>query len=377
MSPVIVHISDCFPPRTGGIESQVAALAHAQHNRGQTVQVVTATPAGPGLQPAWPYPVHRITARLPRQMPVHPRAGRELDRLLDRLGPSVLHVHVGAISPFAWAALGTARRRGIPTVVTVHSLWDRAVQGVYRALYRFGCSPAVPLTVTAVSTRTAWLVRQTLPGTSPLVIPNGIDTDWWRAHGPVTGEDDVVRVSSVGRLVPRKEPMELLAALRAAHARLRSRGTSLQATFVGTGPSAKAMHTYIRRHHMEQWVRLAGHMDASGVRRLLSETDLFVNPSRREAFGIAALEARTCAVPVLARVHTGVADFVRHGQEGSLCHHSAFALADELVWLARNAGARRHLAEHNRHTAPVRCTWSAVTEAFTHAYEESLGGGAR
>ncbi|MFE6686269.1 glycosyltransferase family 4 protein [Streptomyces sp. NPDC057743] len=372
---MIVHISDCFPPRTGGIESQVAALAAAQHCAGQDVHVVTATPAASGTGPDWPYPVHRVSARLPRQMPIHPRAGRELDRLLDRLDPPVVHVHVGAISPFAWAALGCARRKRIPTVVTVHSIWDAAVRAVYGALRRTGPAPVAPTTITAVSRPTAWRVRQALPRTSPLVIPNGIDVSWWRHQTPVAAEEDEVRVAAVGRLVPRKEPMELLAALRAAHARLARHDIRLRATFVGTGPSAQSMRSYILRHGMEPWVRLTGRMDSVGVRQLLAATDLFVNPSRREAFGIAALEARTCAVPVLARQDTGVADFVRHNREGALCRHSAFSLVDELVWLARTPGARHALAEHNRQTLPTQCTWPAVTEAFAYAYETTARTG--
>ena len=40
----IVHISDCYPPRLGGIETQVRALAVRQAEQGHDVHVITATP---------------------------------------------------------------------------------------------------------------------------------------------------------------------------------------------------------------------------------------------------------------------------------------------------------------------------------------------
>ncbi|WP_448630181.1 hypothetical protein [Cellulomonas soli] len=39
----VVHVSDCYPPRTGGIESQVGDLAAAQVAAGHDVHVFTAT----------------------------------------------------------------------------------------------------------------------------------------------------------------------------------------------------------------------------------------------------------------------------------------------------------------------------------------------
>ncbi|MFG2528373.1 glycosyltransferase family 4 protein [Streptomyces sp. NPDC048516] len=369
---MILHISDCFAPRTGGIEIQVAALAAAQHRAGQAAEVVTATPAGPGAETAsWPYPVHRISARLPGQLPVHPRAGHAIDRLLTARHPRVVHVHLGAASPFAWAALACARRRGIPAVATVHSMWDPVVRALYRLLSRTGHGPTAPVAVTTVSRSAARLIRQALPDVTPRVIPNGIDAAWWRSPGAaVERQDGRVHVVAVGRLVPRKEPMELLAALHSAHARMSRRGTALRATFAGAGPSVRPIQRYLRRNGMDSWIRFAGRLQPWEVRELLAGADLFVNPSRRESFGIAALEARTSGLPVLARAHTGVADFVRHNREGALCGHSAFALADEVLWLARTPGARRTLAAHNWETEPVHCTWPVVTEAFAHAYDD-------
>jgi hypothetical protein len=70
---VIVHVTDCFHPRLGGIEVQVEELARAQQENQETVHVITATPAGRGTdRPDHSYPVHRVAASLPWELPVHP-----------------------------------------------------------------------------------------------------------------------------------------------------------------------------------------------------------------------------------------------------------------------------------------------------------------
>ncbi|RKT57729.1 glycosyltransferase family 4 protein [Saccharothrix australiensis] len=345
-----IHVTDCFLPRLGGIEVQVAGLAEAQRRTGERVHVVTAT------RHAEPLPgctLHRITARLPGDPPVHPRAGAHLDRLLADVRPDVVYAHVGAISPFAWSGIRSALRLGLPTVAIVHSMWDPAVRRAYRCLDRWHGWSRAPLVLGAVSRAAAERVRAALPGVDVAVVPNGITPELWQGI-PEQRPDDAVHVVSVGRLAPRKQPMHLLAVLR----EVRERVGELRATIAGAGPELPAMRRYLRRHGMD-WVHLPGRLDRAGVGRLLAGADVFVNPTPAEAFGLAALEARTAGVPVVARPGTGVADFVRHGVEGLLSDD----LADAVARLAGDRAERGRIARHNRATVPP-CTWPRVLEAL-------------
>ncbi|ONI82807.1 hypothetical protein ALI22I_41915 [Saccharothrix sp. ALI-22-I] len=346
----IIHVTDCFLPRLGGIEVQVAGLAREQALCGEDVHVVTATRlASPGVG----YSVHRIAVRLPWDLPVHPRAGSHLDRVIVSLSPSVVYVHVGAISPFAWSGVRSAVRLGLPTVVVVHSMWDPAVQRCYRVLDRLAAWSSSPVALAAVSRAAADRMRAAVPGISVGVVPNGITPERWRGI-PTQRPDDAVHVVSVGRLAARKEPMALLRALRAVRA-----DVPLRATLAGAGPESAAMHRYVERHGMK-WVNLPGRLDRQGVGHLLAGADVFVNPAAQEAFGLAALEARTAGVPVIARQGTGVADFVRDGVEGLLTDD----LAAGITRLVSDREERSRIAEHNRGTEPTHCTWPRVLEAL-------------
>jgi phosphatidylinositol alpha 1,6-mannosyltransferase len=368
---VIVHVTDCFHPRLGGIEVQVEELATAQQDNGETVHVITATPAAGGTdRPGHGYPIHRVVARLPWELPVHPRAGVHLGSLFTELRPEVVHVHLGSVSPFAWSAVRCALRCRLPTVVTVHSMWDPVTRGMYRSFDRLVGWGGAPLVVTAVSTAAAELVRLTVPNATATVIPNGIAADQWRTARRSGDEvdDGTVHVVAVGRLAPRKQPITLLQVLHAAGSRLNAE-VPLRATVAGTGPALPAMRRYLRKHAMTN-VRLVGRLDRGSVHTLLATADLFVNPTVRESFGIATLEARTAGVPVLARAGNGVADFIHHGQEGLLCH-SVDDLIDAVVWLARDHPTRRRIRDHNRATIPTHCTWPAVLTAFRRCYDRA------
>jgi glycosyltransferase involved in cell wall biosynthesis len=144
----------------------------------------------------------------------------------------------------------------------------------------------------------------------------------------------------------------------------------MRVTVAGEGPALPLMRAYLRRHGMTAWVQLAGRLDRTAVRDLLASADIFVNPTLRESFGIATLEARTAGVPVIARTGNGVAEFVRHGVEGLLCSSRAEFVA-AVAQLVRDADRRERIARHNRTSEAVECGWPAVTAAFAHCYDRA------
>jgi glycosyltransferase involved in cell wall biosynthesis len=358
----ILHVSDCYLPRLGGIEVQVADLVRAQRAAGHEVRVATATAGAPMDG------VERIVAPLPYELPVHPRGTGRLLALMRGYAPDVVHVHAGAVSPFAWMGVRAAVRAGLPVVVTVHSMWDVVTRTVYRALnavYRWN---RWGLVGTAVSEAAARPIRRVAGPRVPVrVVSNGLDVAAWRPAGPRsrTEPDAPVHVVAVGRLAPRKQPLRLLKLLEETRRRVPA-SVRLRATIVGDGPARASMERYLRARGMG-WVSMPGRYPRERIRELLESADVFVAPAPRESFGLAALEARTAGVPVVARTQSGVADFVRPGKEG-LLGRDFTELAACLARLAGDAALRESIAEHNRATEPVQCSWPAVLAGFDRCY---------
>jgi glycosyltransferase involved in cell wall biosynthesis len=217
--------------------------------------------------------------------------------------------------------------------------------------------------MSAVSGVAARTIERAAPSTAPvLVVPNGIDpAEWTVTPGPV--EPGTLRVVSVLRMAPRKRTMALVQAIEEAAAHLAG-VSAVRAVLVGDGPERGAAERYAQRRGLP--VAFAGRLDHAGILREFAVADVFVQASVRESFGIAALEARTAGLPVVARSQTGTSEFVHDGHEGLLADSDA-GLARALARLGREPALRARIAEHNRATEPDQA-WPHVLTTVRAAY---------
>jgi L-malate glycosyltransferase len=87
--------------------------------------------------------------------------------------------------------------------------------------------------------------------------------------------------------------------------------------FIGDGPERTNAEELCRELNICNDVRFLGKQDA--VEEVLAVADLFVIPSEHESFGLAALEAMACEVPVLSSNAGGLPEVNIHGKTGFLC----------------------------------------------------------
>lgn len=355
----IAHVTDYYLPRLGGIEMQVHDLAVRQRVAGHETTVITQTPpdldADPlDSDPAW---VERVPSPI-SQRAIRPfLAGFTAPGWLTPDRFDIVHVHASLISPFAMLSGHAAASAGIPTVVTVHSLWSRT-----------GPSPDIawgivghrkwPVIWSAVSRSAAGPVSKTLGGAAVAVLPNGIDAATWHTT-PAPRSPATVTIASVMRLSRRKRPMPLLHMLRRLR-RLVPADIGLHAVIIGDGPLRDTMVDYLRAHDMQSWVSLPGRLERADIRLLFARADLYVAPAELESFGIAALEARSAGLPVIASRHGGVGEFIADGTEGFLAG-SDDEMVHAIAGLVGDRHTREAIAAHNR-TVPPSVGWDTVLE---------------
>lgn len=361
----IVHVADSFAPDVGGIESQVQALAQSQQRAGHEVSVITAVHEHADLT----FSVAR--ARRGRWLTVAlPWVNRKMvAEVLDGGPVDVVHAHLSVVSPLGVYVMRAATRRGIPVAVTVHSLWWKVTPAAWATFVPFGWG-RIRAAWSAVSTVAAARVRRVLPLVAEVTtLANLIDVDWWRPTEPGYRSDaTAARLIVVGRLKKRKHVDELLDILARARARVPER-TRAQVSIVGSGPRRDDLQQQINDLGLGDWVTLLGHRTSTEVRALLHTSDLFVAPSRQEAFGIAAFEARAAGLPVLGYAGTGLTDFIVDGRDG-LLPADGDAMVDTLTTLLTTPDELGRLRCHTSRTPPpitVTDTLAAVDELYRRA----------
>lgn len=369
----IAMISDCYAPHMGGIETQVGGLASRIAEAGHRVEVVTATP-GPRETPAAEMRggdhvhVTRAALDLPGFLPVNPFAGPALERALRRC--DVAHIHMGVISPLAVHALRLALRMRVPTVVTFHCMLDGwmsllRASGIYRGR-------GAGLYVTAVSRVLADQVRRVSGVEDVGLVPNGVELSRWchiaacRAQRP--GPGDPLRFVSALRFMPRKRPLALVAVWARLRARLGQECPYLD--LFGEGVEAPGVRAAVRAAGLDGLIRCPGRLDPADLARAYVRADGFVLASRRESFGIAALEARAAGLPVFAREGTGVSDIITAGLDGEFAGSDG-ELADLLTRLAGDEVAM--IAYQRAAQEPPALTWQTSVDAALEAYRRVLG----
>lgn len=369
----ILHVSDCYAPRTGGIENQVGDLARAQVRAGHEVHVLTATPAAPaeGDEPEDGVTVHRLATHLPFDLPVNPAAPARMRALLRRLEPDVVHVHAGVVSPFAYDGARVALGR-YPLAITWHCMLDGVVPAL-RTAVRMSRWRRAPVALSAVSDVAAERVREVF-GLPVAVVPNGVDLVEWAPAGGGGGGAPLRCVATM-RLAPRKRGRALVGIVEDAAAQLEP--GDLAVTVIGDGPERRPMERRIRRRGLEGVVTLRGRLPREEVRRAYAGAEVFVAPSVLEAFGIAALEARAAGLVVVARRGTGIEEFITDGVDGLLVDDDA-GMARALVRLARDREMLERLCHHAQVHRPVlgwRVTLAAAQAEYARARATGISHG--
>jgi glycosyltransferase involved in cell wall biosynthesis len=358
----VVHITDCYAPRTGGIESQVRDLAGHQAAAGHAVHVLTATAGSDGgLRTTTTEPtgvrVHRMASAVTFGVPVHPLGGRLITRALEKLRPDAVHVHAGVLSPFAHDGARAARALRLPLAITWHCMLT-GVEGPMRFGARLTGWQHARVALSAVSTVAAQHVAAALGRADVAVVTNGLDVARWRPAGPVDVSRDTggpLLVVATQRLAPRKRSVPLVRAFARAVDALGpgpDGGRRARLTVIGSGPDEQTIRREVERLGVVDAVTMAGRIDRDALPALYRDQHVFLSATEKEAFGLAGLEARSSGLAVLARAGTGIGEYVTDGVDGFLAGDDD-ALTANLVLLASDQALRTRILEHNRAVAPA------------------------
>ena len=376
---VSLHTSPGEVPGTGdagGMNVVVAEHARALHARGH--EVVIATRATTAL-PAGEYP---FDPRRPGGPALHAISAGSPDLRKEQL-PSVLHTFsagLAALGPFdavhahywlsAMAALPVAEQLGLIPACTLHTV---AAEKNERLAPGDRPEPGIRLAGEAQLTRETFVVagsRHELdsirthygePARGSEVIHPGVDTTLF---APTEGErrpGEPLRLTVLGRVQPLKGQDLAISALADLVQRHPGIGARVELVIAGEPtPGAEEYASGLRvlaaRLGVSAQIRFLPRQSRGDAAALLASSAAVVIPSLSETFGLVALEAAACGVPLVVGAHTGlreaapenVAALHVHGRNPSKWADAlARLLTDAALYEQLSQGARTHALTHS------------------------------
>jgi len=230
----------------------------------------------------------------------------------------LLHVHYAIPhSVSALLARQMAVPRRLPFITTLHGT-DITLVGrdrSYLPVTRFAIEQSDG--ITCVSEYLKQATVETFGISQPIeVITNFVNCDEYhrvadpvlRAEWAPNGEPILMHLSNFRPVKRVTDVVEIFALVRE---KMRAK-----LVMVGEGPDKGAAEWLAVKKGLERDVRFLGKQDR--IHEVLAQADLFLMPSQLESFGLAALEAMACEVPVIATNVGGVPEVVTHGVDGYL-----------------------------------------------------------
>lgn len=314
-------VTNDFPPRHGGIQQYLAALAE-QLPADELAVYAPAWPGSAAFDAAAPFPVHRHPTSL---MVPGPAVARRAAALARRHGAQT--IWFGAAAPLGLLGPGLRHRAGVERVVASthgHEVGWSLLPAARQVLARIGRDADVVTTVSRYTRRRVAAAFGPAVALEPL--PAGVDSGRFR---PDPGAREEVRrhlrlgaaplITCVSRLVTRKGQDALVRALPQVRARVPGAALLL----VGDGPDRTRLRRLAAGLGIERAVVFTGAVPASSLPAHHAAGDVFALPCRTrgggldvEGLGLVALEAAASGLPVVVGESGGAPETVRDGETG-------------------------------------------------------------
>jgi len=158
----------------------------------------------------------------------------------------------------------------------------------------------------------AELVEMGFAKDSIRIIENSVDTEKYAPDPAVKKEPGLLLYA--GRLKKYKNVAIVLDAVR----KLSDNGSNVRLAIAGAGDDENNLRARARMLCIENRVQFLGFVSEEAKINLYRNASVFVNPSRKEGWGITNIEAGACGTAVVANDVPGLRDSVRHGETGLL-----------------------------------------------------------
>jgi len=288
--------------------------------------------------------------------------------LVRKIKPQIIHAHYVSSYGLVGACLGFR-----PFLI---SAWGSDVvdfprrSWLHRWLVRYSLRQADMITATSR------MLSGTLSGLAPqngkvFVVPFGVDSDRFSP-----GEDRIRNKSVTIGIVKTLSQKYGVEYLIRAFALVRRKHEKVKLVIVGDGPLRADFENLCSELGCSQDIRFVGGVPNEEVPEYLRAMDIFVVPSvmESETFGVAAVEAQSCGLPVVASKVGGLPEVVLDGKTGLIVPpKDSASLAEAIGLLIEKPELRERLGNQGRRFVLKNYQWIDNAARMERLYEASLG----
>jgi len=297
----------------------------------------------------------------------------KMAEVMTRFDLDILHVHYAIPhSISAYLAKMMLSDRVVPFVTTLHGT-DITLVGndrSYLPITRFGIEKSDAVTAVSEYLRQR-TVQEFQIERHVEVVPNFVDCD---VYGRATdrtlrkkfASDEEGILIHISNFRPVKRVEDVLGIFARVRKQLKAR-----LLMVGEGPERPKAEWLARTHGVSNDVIFVGKQ--SDMSDLLAISDVLLLPSELESFGLVALEAMACEVPVIATNVGGIPEVVRDGIDGFL--HAVGdidAMAQRCLSILADADLRRNLGRAARDRATREFCASKIVLRYEDLYLRTI-----
>ncbi len=287
----------------------------------------------------------------------------------------LLHVHYAI--PHSISAIlareSIKQKRYVPVITTLHGT-DITLVGAdrsYLPITRYGLQQSDG--VTAVSKFLKQATIETFDFDEIEVIPNFICPSHYvrQTDSPLhdelapNGEKLLVHVSNFRAV---KRPLDCVEIL----AKVKEKGGKARLVMVGDGPEQSACYYRAEQLGVKDDAVFVGKQ--ANISDYLGIADVFLLPSELESFGLAALEAEACEVPIVATRIGGIPEVVSEGETGFLSDvGDVEKMSEDVMQFLKDEEMRLTFGKKARELAIVRYSANLIIPHYIEFYEKVLG----
>lgn len=288
----------------------------------------------------------------------------------------ILHVHYAvphATCAFLAKQMITCR---IPKIITTLHGTDITLVGSdpsYYDITKFSINSSDG--VTAVSTYLAEETKEVFKIDNGIeVIPNFIDSNRFNpAKGTCCSRKNFVPngeflITHISNFRPVKRTIDVIDIFEKISKKLPAK-----LLLIGEGPDAILARRQINKKNLNGSVQFLGNQSA--VEEILPLSDLFLLPSEEESFGLAALEALACGVPVIGTTGNGLVEVIDDNVNGFLKPvGDTTAMAEAGIELLSNEPRLKKFKENAARIAKEKFNADKIVAQYEQYYEKVLNG---